>query len=960
MAAENIVIKFTTDTSEIDSSIDALQRLGKIDEKTAGEFKRSTEDYKKRNDALKDTASTGKAIGDSFEKGGKKAKESITSLSGGLDKLQSSLKGVAAGLVAAFSVREIVQFGRDSLKAFQDAELGAQKLKAAVTANGGLTKDFETLIKQSSILETKSIFSDDAIQAMQTAALQFGLTADSVEGLTPMIIDFASATGQDLNTALEKVIQGVNGSTRGLKEYGINVDANQTKSQRLASITDQLTNKFKGQAETVAKTSTGAFAQLTNAIDNLQERIGEGIAANLAGFVQSLTDLVTPAQTANELFQKQSQKLEDLNKNVVPLIDRYDQLKGKTNLNKQEQQELNSIIEKLSISIPTAVGEFDKYGKAISINTNAAREFIKVEKAKNEILQKSSLVEARAELVDLKTEVDKTTKALNLFNEKGERIRIQNDIVKVGSDYKTVRTEVVLTGDEITQLTAKLGTLQDQIAVKKGVINDLLGDSTYYSDVKAGIDKAKSAATGLESVFDNLSTDITRLTIGQLNAEIKLIEKSKEAQTDAGKQAIKERQDQIQKLLAAIQKGKDAEQKQEEDNAKQREELRKKELDQDLENIKLFVAKQKEIIEKSGLSDFGKQEALKLLELNALNARKIAYSDYGEKVGDVLNEIIDKTVEYNNLIKKGPGEIHPNADDFKKQQDFITESNDKLIEGQKLVREKTIDSAKEILSSLTEIYNNIADEQIAAIERARDAELQAIDEKLAKNQDEKDKREISERQFRNTEKKLLLEKQKAEADARQKENAIRRKQFEVNRAEKLLEIGASTAVGIVNVWKQWAAYPPIAAALTALFAGVAIAQTGVLLSQSPPSYFKGTLNLQRGNNPAGRDTIPIMANEGEAIIPTDKNRAYHPTIKAVYNGSIPAAEMNKWVTWRLKYPQGNTSTTAVQHMDIDYDKLAAKIGKEVQWAVRGRNKVDVANLAELASMLNDANDIRRR
>lgn len=227
---------------------------------------------------------------------------------------------------------------------------------------------------------------------MQTAALQFGLTSDSVELLTPKIIDFASATGQDLNTALDKVIQGINGSTRGLKEYGINVDSNQTKSQRLASITEQLTGKFKGQAETVAKTSTGAFAQLTNAIDNLQERIGEGIASNLAGFVKSLTDLVTPAETANELFQKQSQKLEDLNNNVVPLIDRYDQLKSKTNLNKQEQEELNSIIEKLSISIPTAVGEFDKYGKAISINTTAAREFIKVEKAKNEILQNHHLL----------------------------------------------------------------------------------------------------------------------------------------------------------------------------------------------------------------------------------------------------------------------------------------------------------------------------------------------------------------------------------------------------------------------------------------------------------------------------------------------------------------------------------------------------------------------------------------
>ena len=32
-----------------------------------------------------------------------------------------------------------------------------------------------------------------------------------------------------------------------------------------------------------------------------------------------------------------------------------------------------------------------------------------------------------------------------------------------------------------------------------------------------------------------------------------------------------------------------------------------------------------------------------------------------------------------------------------------------------------------------------------------------------------------------------------------------------------------------------------------------------------PKYQKGTLSLQRGNNPTGTDTVPILANEGEPL-----------------------------------------------------------------------------------------------
>jgi TP901 family phage tail tape measure protein len=68
----------------------------------------------------------------------------------------------------------------------------------------------------------------------------------------------------------------------------------------------------------------------------------------------------------------------------------------------------------------------------------------------------------------------------------------------------------------------------------------------------------------------------------------------------------------------------------------------------------------------------------------------------------------------------------------------------------------------------------------------------------------------------------------------------------------------------------------------------AFAQTSQLLSAEvpKPSFFEGTPYLQLGGNPKGKDTIPVMAHEGEAIIPTGKNLQYPGLAKSWIDGSL--------------------------------------------------------------------------
>ncbi|MGO3807429.1 MAG: hypothetical protein ACTJHT_14125, partial [Sphingobacterium sp.] len=83
------------------------------------------------------------------------------------------------------------------------------------------------------------------------------------------------------------------------------------------------------------------------------------IADNRSEFEQ-LTELYTKTQT----------ELKNLESQLNPAIERYEELTRRTVLNTDETEELRRLIVQLSDQWPIAVGEVDAYGNALSINTD--------------------------------------------------------------------------------------------------------------------------------------------------------------------------------------------------------------------------------------------------------------------------------------------------------------------------------------------------------------------------------------------------------------------------------------------------------------------------------------------------------------------------------------------------------------------------------------------------------------
>lgn len=296
---KDVTIRFNTDTKQLLESEKLFDKVNDAIKEQSGAINQLREQerqlIKLRNQSTdpKQIETYNKELARTAEQQ-KKLTQTTKETAKGMESFNDSLKDIALSIGLAFSVDAVVEFGKESVKAFQEAELNAKKLEFAVRSIGGENGEaFKKLIEQSEKLQENGIFSDDAIQQAQTALLQYGLTSDQIEKLIPQITDLASATGMDLAQATDKVILAVNGQTKGLRDAGIAFTDTGSKTKNLAELSEQLA-KFQGSTALALETSAGKAQNLANRFDDLKENVGEFLVGSGSGFLDFLQQAFDP------------------------------------------------------------------------------------------------------------------------------------------------------------------------------------------------------------------------------------------------------------------------------------------------------------------------------------------------------------------------------------------------------------------------------------------------------------------------------------------------------------------------------------------------------------------------------------------------------------------------------------------------------------------------------------------
>lgn len=228
----------------------------------------------------------------------------LGTLGAGVNRLANMARNVFAGVVAYKGIG-LLKDAFDSVTASAQEQQDAVNNLTASLRIAGFEAEGLTLASQqlASELQKQTRYGDEAILKMQSLLVTYGVMPSKLEEATRATLDFAAATGRDLETAALTVGKAAAGFTGELSRYGIIVDTQGIpKTEVFAKVLAKLQEQFGGRAVADAKTYAGQLAQLGNVWDDLKEQVG--------GFVVDSGGAVSVMDTLKGIIQEASGYLE--------------------------------------------------------------------------------------------------------------------------------------------------------------------------------------------------------------------------------------------------------------------------------------------------------------------------------------------------------------------------------------------------------------------------------------------------------------------------------------------------------------------------------------------------------------------------------------------------------------------------------------------------------------------------
>lgn len=128
-----------------------------------------------------------------------------------------------------------------------------------------------------------------------------------------------------------------------------------------------------------------------------------------------------------------------------------------------------------------------------------------------------------------------------------------------------------------------------------------------------------------------------------------------------------------------------------------------------------------------------------------------------------------------------------------------------------------------------------------------------------------------------------------------RENAARR-ELGINAALQASQLLVGITGAIAKIATPGIGITETIGAIAVIFGALA---TGYGLVKSlqgqQPTFFVGTTDTGTGSNADSKGGFSATLHPHEAVIPADKNKAYHPAVAAIYDGSIPPEHLNSFV-----------------------------------------------------------------
>lgn len=472
---------------------------------------------------------------------------------GGLMDWANNAKNVVMGMFAqvGYTITETIGQAIQAVQQFV-----SESIEMATQADG-VQHAFDQLNRSDLLANlreaTKGTVTDLQLMQAVVKARDFRIPVDDLGKYLAFAQLKAQQTGQSVEYMTDSIVTGLGRKSLlildnlGLSASEINEAVSKTGDfmQGVASIVDK-TLEQAGQYVSAAD----KVAQADVRMENLKLKLGQRLSwvgdawINLKNtMADALNGVMT---TANEKFYEQREATVNLCTEILPLIDRYDQLKAQTELSSSEQAELTAIIRQLAEIIPGITTAWDEYGQVLDINSEKARNFIEQQKELLRYQNREAIKETEENIRRYQAiyeQAERETKqggryiiggdAMSprriLLNDEDTLREIEETRKKYGELLRGAQAELErLNGDTIEKAVEQRKKMAEQreifIRMNRDQLEQWLADeenaNSEYRDLANSILTGKTTTT---DGGDNKKTDSPVKAQEKLNAEMKAL-----------------------------------------------------------------------------------------------------------------------------------------------------------------------------------------------------------------------------------------------------------------------------------------------------------------------------------------------------------------------------------------------------------------------------------------------------
>lgn len=184
------------------------------------------------------------------------------------------------------------------------------------------------------------------------------------------------------------------------------------KKQAFLNVVLKEAGKVAGSYEAAMRDAGKQLTSFPRYIEETQNAIGErfqpalkAVLTTAKGFLETVKELFQTTRMEVADFYTSFEKFERGSEATLKLADRYDELASKTELNSDEQRELENVIDSLANTMPSVISKWDEASKAIGINTEQLRENLRAQRASFRVEEQEKIESWKKAWQGLETEI---------------------------------------------------------------------------------------------------------------------------------------------------------------------------------------------------------------------------------------------------------------------------------------------------------------------------------------------------------------------------------------------------------------------------------------------------------------------------------------------------------------------------------------------------------------------------